>query len=119
MIFILTWTRYILRIIMFNLHNNNLCTLQEYGVNCSDVTYERLWGHLDVFAFSHFSGWIMKALLVRHYGILWTISVMWEITEVGIDNILTISILLEQLIIFCRLHLLIFYLILLNVGGMQ
>lgn len=25
----------------------------------------------------------MKTLLVRHYGILWTISVMWEITEVG------------------------------------
>ena len=26
----------------------------------------------------------MKTLLVRHYGILWTISVMWEITEVSI-----------------------------------
>jgi hypothetical protein len=37
---------------------------------------------MDVFAASHFFGWIMKALLVRHYGILWTISVMWEITEV-------------------------------------
>jgi phosphatidylserine synthase 1 len=37
---------------------------------------------MDVFAFSHFFGWMMKALLVRHYGILWTISVMWEITEV-------------------------------------
>lgn len=38
---------------------------------------------MDVFAASHFFGWIMKALLVRHYGILWTISVMWEITEVN------------------------------------
>lgn len=55
---------------------------QEYGVNCSDVTVERIWSHVDVFAASHFFGWIMKALLVRHYGILWTISVMWEITEV-------------------------------------
>nr|CAG4642487.1 EOG090X05CZ [Evadne anonyx] len=61
---------------------------KEYGVNCSDVTYERLWGHLDVFAFSHFSGWIMKALLVRHYGILWTISVMWEITEMAFAHLL-------------------------------
>lgn len=56
--------------------------LQEYGVNCSDVNLERVWSHVDVFAASHFFGWIMKALLVRHYGILWTISVMWEITEV-------------------------------------
>lgn len=24
----------------------------------------------------------MKALLVRHYGICWTISVMWEVSEV-------------------------------------
>lgn len=51
-------------------------------MNCSDISLERIWGHVDVFAASHFFGWIMKALLVRHYGILWTISVMWEITEV-------------------------------------
>jgi len=61
---------------------------KEYGVNCSDVTVERLWSHMDVFAFSHFSGWIMKALLVRHYGILWTISVMWEITEIAFAHLL-------------------------------
>jgi phosphatidylserine synthase 1 len=42
---------------------------------------------MDVFACSHFFGWIVKALLVRHYGILWTISVMWEITEVSITVI--------------------------------
>nr|CAG4644761.1 EOG090X05CZ [Leptodora kindtii] len=61
---------------------------KEYGVNCSDVTLERLWGHVDVFALSHFLGWIMKALLVRHYGILWTISIMWEITEVAFIHLL-------------------------------
>lgn len=37
---------------------------------------------MDVFAFGHFFGWAMKAMLVRHYGICWTISVTWEITEV-------------------------------------
>ncbi|KAK2713679.1 phosphatidylserine synthase-like [Artemia franciscana] len=57
---------------------------KEYGVNCSDINLSKLWGHMDVFAFSHFFGWLMKALIVRHYGILWTISVMWEITEVMI-----------------------------------
>lgn len=60
-----------------------LFLFKEYGVNCSDISLERVWSHMDVFAASHFFGWIMKALLVRHYGILWTISVMWEITEVS------------------------------------
>lgn len=55
---------------------------QEYAVNCSQITAARLWSHLDVFAFGHFWGWALKALLVRHYGICWTISVMWEVTEV-------------------------------------
>lgn len=51
-------------------------------MNCSDITFERIWSHIDVFAFGHFFGWAMKAMLVRHYGICWTISVTWEITEV-------------------------------------
>ena len=55
-------------------------------MNCSDITFERIWGHFDVFAFGHFFGWAMKAMLVRHYGICWTISVTWEITEVYIGN---------------------------------
>jgi hypothetical protein len=57
--------------------------LQEYGVNCSDITIERVWSHLDVFAWGHFLGWMFKAVLVRHFGILWAISVMWEFTEVS------------------------------------
>lgn len=61
---------------------------KEYGVNCSDVTPERLWSHVDVFAFGHFFGWAMKAVLVRHYGICWTISVTWEITEMAFAHLL-------------------------------
>lgn len=57
--------------------------LQEYGVNCSDITIERIWSHMDVFAWGHFLGWMFKAILVRHFGILWAISVMWEFTEVS------------------------------------
>ncbi|XP_035209762.1 phosphatidylserine synthase 1-like [Stegodyphus dumicola] len=63
-------------------------TEKEYGVNCSDVTIERVWSHVDVFAFGHFFGWAMKAMLVRHYGICWTISVTWEITEVAFAHLL-------------------------------
>ncbi|XP_037904999.1 phosphatidylserine synthase 1 isoform X2 [Hermetia illucens] len=61
---------------------------KEYGVNCSDVTAERIWSHVDVFAWGHFLGWMFKAILIRHMGILWTISVMWEITEVAFAHLL-------------------------------
>nr|CAG4636979.1 EOG090X05CZ [Ceriodaphnia reticulata]SVE72908.1 EOG090X05CZ [Ceriodaphnia reticulata] len=71
-----------------SLENFHIDMDKEYGVNCSDISLERIWGHVDVFAASHFFGWIMKALLVRHYGILWTISVMWEITEIAFAHLL-------------------------------
>jgi len=38
---------------------------------------------MDIFVVGHFWGWALKALLVRHYGICWTISVMWEVSEVS------------------------------------
>lgn len=61
---------------------------KEYAVNCSQVTVARLWSHMDVFAVGHFCGWMMKALLVRHYGICWTISVMWEVSEMAFAHLL-------------------------------
>jgi hypothetical protein len=57
---------------------------KEYGVNCWDITFERLWSHMDWFAFGHYWGWGMKALIIRHYGICWSVSIMWELTEVCI-----------------------------------
>lgn len=71
-----------------DLRNFKIDNEKEYGVNCSDITVERIWSHVDVFAFGHFFGWAMKAMLVRHYGICWTISVMWEITEVAFAHLL-------------------------------
>lgn len=70
------------------LRNFSIDSEKEYAVNCSDVSLERLWSHVDVFAFGHFFGWAMKAMLVRHYGICWTISVTWEITEVAFAHLL-------------------------------
>lgn len=61
---------------------------KEYGVNCSDISVERVWNSLDVFAWGHFLGWTAKAVLVRHYGICWTISVTWEITEWAFAHLL-------------------------------
>lgn len=57
-------------------------SLQEYAVNCHVITWERIMSHFDIFAFSHFWGWGMKALLIRSYGLCWTISITWELTEV-------------------------------------
>lgn len=61
---------------------------KEYGVNCSDVTLERIWGHVDVFALGHYLGWMFKAILMRHMGLLWAISFMWEITEIAFAHLL-------------------------------
>ncbi|MPC98279.1 Phosphatidylserine synthase 1 [Portunus trituberculatus] len=61
----------------------------EWGEKCDDLSLSRLWESIDFFCFAHFTGWAMKTLLVRHYGILWTISVMWEITEVGTQLVLS------------------------------
>ncbi|KAL1431322.1 hypothetical protein MTO96_014341 [Rhipicephalus appendiculatus] len=70
------------------LQNFSIDLEKEYGVNCSDITLEKLWAHMDVFAFGHFFGWAMKAMLVRHYGICWTISVTWEMTEMAFAHLL-------------------------------
>lgn len=51
-------------------------------MNCHAITWERILSHFDIFAFSHFWGWGMKALLIRSYGLCWTISITWELTEV-------------------------------------
>ncbi|XP_003738004.2 phosphatidylserine synthase 1-like [Galendromus occidentalis] len=61
---------------------------KEYGVDCWNITLENIWSHLDVFVVGHFFGWTMKAVLIRHYGICWTISVTWEITEMAFAHLL-------------------------------
>lgn len=71
-------------------NKNKIKTLffQEYGANCSDLSFERVWSHVDVFAWGHFLGWAFKAVLIRHLGILWCISIMWEITEMAFAHLL-------------------------------
>ncbi|XP_063407092.1 phosphatidylserine synthase 1-like isoform X1 [Mytilus trossulus] len=61
---------------------------KQYAVNCSQIDVARIWSHLDLFAVAHFLGWTMKALLIRHYGILWTISVLWEFSEIVFCHLL-------------------------------
>ncbi|XP_071487177.1 phosphatidylserine synthase 1-like [Diadema antillarum] len=54
---------------------------KEYAVNCSDVTFERIWGSFDWYSLCHFGGWMLKALLIRSPILCWIISITWEITE--------------------------------------
>nr|CAB3265261.1 phosphatidylserine synthase 1-like [Phallusia mammillata] len=63
-------------------------TIEEYAVNCSDVTWERIYSGFDIFAFGHFMGWALKALLLRSYTLCWSISILWEMTEVFFMHLL-------------------------------
>ncbi|VVC92939.1 unnamed protein product [Leptidea sinapis] len=71
-----------------NLRNFHIDMDKEYAVNCTDISLSRIWSHLDVFAWGHFLGWTYKAILFRHAGLLWAISVMWEITEIAFAHLL-------------------------------
>ncbi|KAF1760492.1 hypothetical protein GCK72_008741 [Caenorhabditis remanei] len=54
---------------------------KEYASDCWDLSWEKIYSHVDFFAFSHFTGWIMKTLLLRHWVLCWFISIIWEFTE--------------------------------------
>lgn len=58
-----------------------------YAVDCSFTT-DNLYGRMDIFMPAHFVGWVFKAILVRHTGVLWTISIMWECTELFFAHVL-------------------------------
>ncbi|XP_052388756.1 phosphatidylserine synthase 1-like isoform X2 [Carassius gibelio] len=62
--------------------------VMEYAINCHVITWERIRSHFDIFAFGHFWGWAMKALLIRSYGLCWTISITWELTELFFMHLL-------------------------------
>uniref|UniRef100_A0AAZ3P4A0 Phosphatidylserine synthase n=1 Tax=Oncorhynchus tshawytscha TaxID=74940 RepID=A0AAZ3P4A0_ONCTS len=60
---------------------NREADIMEYAVNCHVITWERILSHFDIFVFGNFAGWAMKALLIRSYGVCWTISITRELTE--------------------------------------
>ena len=68
--------------------NYTIDSEKEYGTNCWDISFNKLYAHLDWFAFGHYWGWGMKALIIRHYGLLWSVSIMWELTEMVFGHLL-------------------------------
>lgn len=59
-----------------------------YAVDCWNITVERIWNSIDIFAVGHYLGWVMKALLIRHQIICWYISIAWELTEIFFSHLL-------------------------------
>ena len=53
--------------------------VESYASDCWNIGLNTIWDSLDIFAFAHFWGWGMKALMIRNYGICWVISVTWEV----------------------------------------
>ncbi|KAM8841708.1 phosphatidylserine synthase 1 isoform 1-T2 [Spinachia spinachia] len=87
----LNWDQ--VRILMYwldpNLRNaTREADIMEYAVNCTVITWERVLSHFDIFAFGHFAGWAVKAVLIRSYGLCWTISITWELTELFFMHLL-------------------------------
>ncbi|XP_071231223.1 phosphatidylserine synthase 1-like isoform X2 [Salvelinus alpinus] len=74
--------------------------IMEYSVNCHVITWERILSHFDIFVFGNFAGWVMKALLIRSYGVCWTISVTRELTELTELN----TFFLKHIFVFQAFH---------------
>ncbi|XP_047145057.1 phosphatidylserine synthase isoform X1 [Hydra vulgaris] len=53
-----------------------------------DCSLSVLWSRIDIFVVAHFLGWMMKALMLRHAGLLWLLSIMWEVTEIAFAHLL-------------------------------
>ncbi|CAI5444444.1 unnamed protein product [Caenorhabditis angaria] len=61
---------------------------KNYAVGCWNLTWANFQENIDYFAFAHFTGWVMKTLLLRHWILCWYISIIWEITEIMFMNML-------------------------------
>ena len=48
--------------------NHTIDSEKEYGVDCWDITWDRLYSHLDWFAFGHYWGWGMKVRVLDNDG---------------------------------------------------
>ena len=48
--------------------NYTIDSEKDYGVDCWDITWDRLYSHLDWFAFGHYWGWGMKVRILDNDG---------------------------------------------------
>jgi len=58
-----------------------------YAADC-ELRWDLIWHRTDTFVIAHFIGWVVKAIMIRHAGILWLLSLMWEVTEIAFSHLL-------------------------------
>jgi phosphatidylserine synthase 2 len=58
---------------------------RNYATNC-DLTYDNVMSQLDEFVVAHVLGWVVKAMMLRDYWILWILSVMFEVMEYSLQH---------------------------------
>lgn len=60
----------------------------DYTADCS-VSPGNLWNKIwDLYFFAHFFGWIVKALILRDWGLMWTCSLIFEVMEISLQKAL-------------------------------
>lgn len=58
---------------------------KSYAENC-DLTWENVMSQVDEFVIAHALGWMGKAIMLRSYGMCWTISIMFEVLEYSLQH---------------------------------
>jgi len=61
---------------------------KDYAVDCWNLRWDAIKDRLDVFVLAHFLGYVSKAVMMRSSALCWTISIMWEITEMLFMHVL-------------------------------
>ena len=66
------------------MENYTIDAEKEYGVDCWDITWERIWSHFDWFAFGHYFGWGMKVSFFLSFEDLSNFVIQQEIVSVTV-----------------------------------
>ena len=77
----------LLKLIDHNLDGSASDGLIIYNDNCS-VSWTNVYRRVDIFVPAHFIGWMFKAIVVRHAVVVWSLSIMWEVTELFFAHVL-------------------------------
>eukprot|EP00823_Brevimastigomonas_motovehiculus_P009105 TRINITY_DN8788_c0_g1_i1.p1 TRINITY_DN8788_c0_g1~~TRINITY_DN8788_c0_g1_i1.p1 ORF type:complete len:459 (-),score=78.76 TRINITY_DN8788_c0_g1_i1:14-1390(-) len=71
-----------------NTLKNQPVEYREYAAHC-ELTWENVWPTVwDPFMLAHFFGYLVKALIFRHWLICWALSITWEIIEIAFLHML-------------------------------
>jgi hypothetical protein len=62
--------------------------LKEYATDCS-FTFDLIWDNFyDLYMLGHFTGWVVKCVMLRDVLVCWIISITWELVEISLTYML-------------------------------